>query len=134
KGYEEGAVDYLFKPLDPEITRAKVAVLLKIQLQKKELLEKNTLLEKSALLINNSADIIGIIDANTLKIEEINQAFATILGYTKKEASGTSLLFYLDAQDRGRLQQLSQSDDGNLSFETRIYCKNRSIKWLHWNV
>jgi len=37
KGFEEGAIDYLFKPLDPEITKAKVSVLLKMQLQKKEL-------------------------------------------------------------------------------------------------
>src|SRR5258708_4962476 len=56
KGFDEGAVDYLFKPLDPEITKAKVSVLLKIQLQKKELIEKNISLEKSDLLINNSAD------------------------------------------------------------------------------
>ena len=53
KGYDEGAIDYLFKPLDPEIVKAKVTVLLKIQLQKKELLEKNISLQKSALLINN---------------------------------------------------------------------------------
>jgi two-component system sensor histidine kinase/response regulator len=37
KGFEEGAVDYLPKPLDPEVTRAKVTVLLKIQLQKREI-------------------------------------------------------------------------------------------------
>jgi signal transduction histidine kinase len=37
KGFEEGAIDYLFKPLDPEVTKAKVAILLKMQLQKKEL-------------------------------------------------------------------------------------------------
>jgi signal transduction histidine kinase len=47
KGFEEGAVDYLFKPLDPDITRAKVSVLLKIQLQKKELSEKNAALEQA---------------------------------------------------------------------------------------
>jgi two-component system, sensor histidine kinase and response regulator len=47
KGFEEGAVDYLFKPLDPEITKAKVAVLLKLQLQKKELIEKNLALQKA---------------------------------------------------------------------------------------
>jgi two-component system sensor histidine kinase/response regulator len=38
KGFEEGAVDYLFKPLDPDVVKAKVASLLKIQLQKKELI------------------------------------------------------------------------------------------------
>jgi two-component system sensor histidine kinase/response regulator len=45
KGFEEGAVDYLSKPLDPEITKAKVSVLLKIQIQKKELIEKNQSLQ-----------------------------------------------------------------------------------------
>src|SRR6266436_4611244 len=81
KGYDEGAIDYLLKPLDPEVVKAKVNVLLKIQLQKKELVEKNISLQKSALLINNSADIIGIIDAATFRIEEINNAFTDILGY-----------------------------------------------------
>jgi len=47
KGFEEGAVDYLAKPLDPELTKAKVSVLLKIQMQKKELIEKNISLEKA---------------------------------------------------------------------------------------
>lgn len=134
KGFEEGAIDYLFKPLDPEITKAKVSVLLKIQLQKKELLKKNAMLEKSALLINNSADIIGIIDSLTLKIEEINQAFTTILGYEPNEAKGTSLALLLGAQDRTLVQQLVESRKDKLSFETCIYCKNREIKWLDWNV
>ena len=132
KGYEEGAVDYLSKPLDPEITKAKVSVLLKVQLQKTELIEKNAMLEKSALLINNSADIIGIIDATTLKIEEINKAFTSIVGYSPEETKGTSLLFYLDDDGRGLVQQVN--DKEKLSFETRIYCKNRTIKWLDLNV
>jgi len=47
KGFEEGAVDYLSKPLDPELTKAKVSVLLKIQQQRRELLQKNLSLEKA---------------------------------------------------------------------------------------
>jgi len=47
KGFEEGAVDYLSKPLDPEVTKAKVSVLLQLQQQKKELLEKNLSLERA---------------------------------------------------------------------------------------
>lgn len=134
KGFEGGAVDYLFKPLDPEIAKAKVSVLLKIQLQKKELIEKNLSLEKAAVLINNSADIIGIIDAETFRIEEINKAFTTILGYSQAETKETALSFFLSNEDRVRVKKLSQQDKEKLSFETRIYCKNRSIKWLHWNV
>lgn len=134
KGFEEGAVDYLFKPLDPEITRAKVSVLLKVQMQKKELIEKNELLEKSALLINNSADIIGIIDPDTLKIEEINEAFTSIVGYGAEESRGLSLPLLLDAAGRVLLQQLKEMGKEKMSFESRVYCKDRSIKWLHWNV
>jgi two-component system, sensor histidine kinase and response regulator len=58
KGFEEGAVDYLSKPLDPDLTRAKVSVLLKIQLQKKELLEKTVSLENAHTQINQlNADL-----------------------------------------------------------------------------
>lgn len=52
QGFEEGAVDYLFKPLDREITRAKVGVLLKLQHQKKELVEKNKSLENATRQID----------------------------------------------------------------------------------
>lgn len=134
KGFEEGAVDYLVKPLDPEVTRAKVSVLLKVQLQKKELVEKNVLLEKSALLINNSADIIGIIDASTLRIEEMNTAFMNITGYNAQEIRNTSLLFYLDQEDKALVQKLNAETGARKSFETRFYCRNREIIWLDWNI
>lgn len=45
QGFEEGAVDYLPKPLDPELTKAKVSGLITIQLQKRELMEKNIALQ-----------------------------------------------------------------------------------------
>ncbi|MGC4101137.1 hybrid sensor histidine kinase/response regulator [Ferruginibacter sp.] len=134
KGYDEGAVDYLFKPLDPEIVKAKVKVLLQIQLQQKELLEKNLSLQKSELLINNSADIIGIIDATSFKIEEINYAFTAILGYSSEEIKGTALPFFLANEDRVLVNELAKEKKERLVFETRIYCKDRSIKWLQWNV
>lgn len=100
KGYEEGAVDYLYKPLDPQIVKAKVSVLLRLQMQKKELMEKNIALEKSALLINNSADIIGIIDAETLRIEEINRAFTLIVNAPAEEAKGKPLPFFLTDESK----------------------------------
>jgi signal transduction histidine kinase len=46
QGLQEGGVDYLFKPLDIEIVRAKVDVMLKLQRQQKELEEMNARLEK----------------------------------------------------------------------------------------
>ncbi len=70
KGFEEGAVDYLFKPLNPEITKGKVAVLLKIQMQKKELIEKNASLEKADERIRQlNTDL----QKNLLQLEVINK-------------------------------------------------------------
>jgi two-component system sensor histidine kinase/response regulator len=70
KGFEEGAVDYLSKPLDPELTTAKVSVLLKIQLQKKELIEKNQSLEKADAQIKQlNADL----QKNLFQLEEVNK-------------------------------------------------------------
>ena len=134
KGFEEGAIDYFFKPMDPEIVKAKVNVHLKVQLQKRELIDKNTSLQKSALLINNSADIIGIIDAATFKIEEINLAFTTILGYSDAETRGTAITFFLNTEDKTRLIDVVKQAKDRFSFDTRVYCKDRSIKWLQWKV
>lgn len=134
KGFEEGAVDYLHKPLDPEITKAKVSVLLKLQLQKKELIQKNVSLERAALLINNSADIIGIIDAATMKFEEVNNAFTTILGYDHDEACGTLVSYFLSNEHRATIESIRTQNKERVAFETAVYCKDRSIKWLQWNV
>ncbi len=134
KGLEEGAIDYLFKPLDPEITRAKVNVLLRLELQRKELIENNIALEKSSILINNCFDIICTIDADTLQFEEYNLAVNTLLGYTPEEIATNSLLFFLTPEDKERILHLSKLKQDKVSFETEICCKDGSFKWLHWNI
>lgn len=134
KGFEEGAVDYLYKPLDKDITEAKVAVLLKLHLQRIELLEKNNTLEKYALLINNSADIICIINPRSLRFEEVNNAVTPLLGYSPEEVKANSLLFYLSTEGRADVQKMSRESKENISFETQIYSKKREIRWFHWNI
>ena len=134
RGFEQGAVDYLYKPLDAEITEAKVSVLLQLHMQKKELARKNATLERYALLINNSADLICIINAHTLKFVEVNDAVNAMLGYTVEDMKGSSFAFYLSKEDRPLLQQLGKENKEKFSFETKIYSKDRAIKWLHWNI
>ncbi len=46
KGYDSGAVDYLFKPLEPVILKGKVSVFLELYRQKRELEEKTRELDK----------------------------------------------------------------------------------------
>ena len=48
RGYEVGAVDYLFKPVDPEILRSKVRVFVQLYQMKTLLEEKNAELEQMA--------------------------------------------------------------------------------------
>lgn len=134
KGYEEGAFDYLLKPIDPALLKAKIHVLLKLHLQKKELQEKNESLLRQELLINNSADIIGIVDLKTLTIVEMNQAWTKTLGYSIEESQNTSLDLILSTEDRKKVKKLIESKHPNPSFETAVYCKNRQVKWLQWNV
>jgi len=134
KGFEEGAIDYLYKPLNREITEAKVSVLLKLHLQKKKLIENNLALERFALLINNSADIICIINPETLKFEEVNQAVTALLGYSTQEVKGSSLLLYVSEDCRSRIQKLRQKFDEHISFETQVFDKKRRLKWFQWKI
>lgn len=134
KGYEEGAIDFLYKPLDPILVEAKVSVLLKLQMQKKELQEKNESLLRSELMIDNSTDIIGIIDIESLHFEFVNSAYSQILGYSYQEAVGSSLLLILSNEDRKKVKKYITSGLEKHSFETLLYGKDRSEKWLQWNV
>lgn len=134
KGLQEGAVDYLLKPLDPDLTKAKVNVLLEVQRQKKLLLEKNALLEKSALLISNSADIIGIVDVSKMMIEQMNPAFTTLLGYEAGSISSRSFLSLFEETDAEKLKGLASSENERISFEAKTLSADGSFKWLDWNV
>lgn len=132
KGYDEGAIDYLFKPLQPEIVKAKVRVLLKIKKQQNELIEKNKALQQSDLLISNCADIIGIIDAATLKIEQVNPAFTSLLGYAEDKIKGKAIDHFLTTQDMSMIHDTKGKEQ--FSFETRISGLDGRIKWLQWKV
>ncbi|HSY60304.1 MAG TPA: ATP-binding protein [Cytophaga sp.] len=134
KGLEEGAIDYLFKPLDPEVTKAKVSMLIKLELQRKELVESNSALEKSSILINNCLDVICTIDAETLKFDAYNVAMTSVLGYSAEEFTNQTMLFFLNAEDQERVQSFQHSNEDTLFFETKIICKDQSHKWLQWNI
>lgn len=134
KGFEEGAIDYLAKPLNPEITKAKVSVLLQLHRQQRELMEKNQALENFALLINNSADLICIINSKTFTIEEMNDAVYDRLGFTVNEVKGSSLLGYLSDDGRVKVQQLAKECPPDFSFEALMYTKNNEPRYFSWNV
>jgi len=92
KGLGVGAVDYLYKPLDPYITAAKVDSFIQLARAQAEVKQKNEELENFALVVKNSADIICVVDAETLRIKSINPAVETILGFKPVELIGKSIV------------------------------------------
>lgn len=59
KGYESGAVDYLFKPVNPEILLSKVRVFLELNLRKIELESMQTELKRSNESLMEFAQVVS---------------------------------------------------------------------------
>jgi PAS domain S-box-containing protein len=134
KGFEEGAIDYLYKPLNPDITEAKVSVLLQLHRQQRELMEKNQALENYALLINNSADLICIINAETLRFEEVNDAAFSLLGYSAREMKNKSLADYLSEEGQVKIKELAGGRQPTFSFEVLMFTKSGEHRYVSWNI
>jgi PAS domain S-box-containing protein len=132
--FEKETIDYLYKPLDPKMTEEKVTALLELHLQKKELTRKNAEREKHTSLINNSPDLICIIDARTLKVQEVNETVNRMLGYTIEEIKGASILSYISEEDYQRIERLLKENNEKISLEIPTFGKGKKIKRLDWNI
>ncbi len=94
KGYEAGAVDYIFKPLEPEILKNKVRVFLRLHNQRKALTITNDTLQQTVEELKKSNRKIleqrkSVIEEERLKVllemagataHELNQPLMTLLG------------------------------------------------------
>lgn len=132
KGFGAGAVDYLYKPLDPYITSAKVDSFIQLARNQAEVKQKNDELLNFALVVKNSADIICSIDAQNLRILTINPAVEKIMGYQPHEVIGKSVVDFAVANEHaGFRKKLGEIIKDNLvfsvfecqfeSFEKRIF-------------
>jgi len=119
KGFEEGAVDYLSKPLDPEFTKARVSVLLKIQIQKKMLVEKNVSLQKADAQIKR---LNFHLQENLIQLEGMNKELESfsysvshdlraplrsVIGYSKTLQEDYENI--LDAEGKRMLQTIQRN-------------------------
>jgi two-component system sensor histidine kinase/response regulator len=68
KGYESGAVDYLFKPVDTDILLSKVKVFLELNLKKKELEAIQAKLERSNENLSEFAQVVSHDFKNPLNV------------------------------------------------------------------
>jgi len=86
KGYNKGAVDYLFKPLDQDILQSKVNIFLELHRQKEDLKKTNTELNKANEKILEQQE--ALIEEERLKMllqmsganaQKLNQPLASLL-------------------------------------------------------
>lgn len=100
RGLDEGAIDYLYKPLDPDITKAKVRTLLTLFSQQRELEEMNKQLqhlneEKNYMLgvashdlrnpIGNIITLAGFIDKESSQLSPQHREYLEIISRSGQE-------------------------------------------------
>ncbi len=98
KGYASGAVDYLFKPFNPQILKPKVQALLEHQRNRRALQRLSNDLEVArafnASVLDNAAEGILVVGEDGL-IRFANPAMSRLLNATQQELQGTDFLNYL---------------------------------------
>jgi signal transduction histidine kinase len=97
RGLDEGAIDYLYKPLDPDITKAKVRTLLTLFSQQRELEEMNRQLQH----LNEEKNYMLGVASHDLRNPIGN--IITLAGFIDKESS------HLSPQHREYLDIISRS-------------------------
>ena len=86
------------------------------------------------MLIENSIDILAIIDASTLHIEKVNKALFKILEYSPQEVIGKSIL---DVFGQNVLPFITQMRSENQAqFQVQVFTKTKTgkTKWLRCNA
>nr|WP_180202340.1 EAL domain-containing protein [Pseudomonas sp. SbOxS1]NYU01749.1 EAL domain-containing protein [Pseudomonas sp. SbOxS1] len=98
KGYASGAVDYLFKPFDPQILKPKVQALLEHQRNRRALQRLSQDLEAArafnASVLDNAAEGILVVGEDGL-IRFANPAMSRLLSATVQELQGREFLDFL---------------------------------------
>jgi len=83
KGYESGAVDYMFKPLEPVIVKSKVKILLELAEQRRLLARQNeellTAKRNAESIFSNVEEGICIVDTNLIIQPQYSKALEDIL-------------------------------------------------------
>jgi len=133
KGLGVGAIDYLYKPLDPYITSAKVDSFIQLARCQADIKQKNEELQNFAVVVKNSADIICTVDAQNLRIKSINPAVEKILGFKAEELEGKSIIDRVVEPDQpGFRKKLGEMIKDNLSlsiFEFQFYTFDKRTIW-----
>jgi PAS domain S-box-containing protein len=138
KGLGVGAVDYLYKPLDPYVTSAKVDSFIQLARYQAEIIQKNEELQNFSLIVRNSADIICVVNAENFGIISINPAVEKILGFKPDSLAGTSIIDRAIEADkiafRTALGGLIKDNISSSVFEFQFLTFDKSTIWAECRI
>ncbi|MFD1630675.1 response regulator [Pseudopedobacter beijingensis] len=136
KGLSTGAIDYLYKPLDPSTTLAKVDSFIQLAKAQRDIKNKNLALERYSVIIANSADLICVVDEESKKIEELNPAVSNILGFSVEELMNQCVYTLIEetstVQFDAELEQLQNHREH--TFEFQLKNKEGELVWTECRV
>jgi PAS domain S-box-containing protein len=143
KGYQAGAVDYMIKPLSPEILRAKVAVFVDLHTKNQELLFQAQQLKKlntdlnaqklrsdySLSLIEASHDPLFAISPEG-KITDMNNASVEVTGITRQELIGTDFFEYFTEPEKA-LEVYKKVFEKGFIADSPLILRHKNGKLIH---
>lgn len=143
QGYETGAVDYLFRPVDVEMLKSKVQVFLQMNQQKMLLEREVEERAKSEKALRKAEEkyrsiferaVEGIFQS-TIEgtFTEVNPAMVRLLGYDSAEemigVEGIRQKIMVKPREYTAYMQIIQRDGYVSNFEFHARCKNGEIIW-----
>jgi PAS domain S-box-containing protein len=134
RGYSVGAVDYLFKPFEPDVLRSKVQIFV-------DLYEKNAALKESEerfrTAFANAPIGIGLIDIDGRWLE-VNRALSELLGYPSGELVGRMPWELSHREDRTEerrgFQRIVRGEATSYSAEKRYVHKDGHVVYVLLSV
>ncbi len=143
KGYQAGAVDYMIKPLSPEILKAKVAVFVDLHTKNQELLVQAEQLKKlntdlidqklrseySLSLIEASHDPLFAISTEG-KITDMNNASVKVTGITRPKLIGTDFFDYFTEPQMAREVYQKVFENGFIA-DSPLILRHKNGKLIH---
>ncbi|MEO6525478.1 MAG: PAS domain-containing protein [Gemmatimonadaceae bacterium] len=144
-GYESGAVDYLFKPLDPDVLRQKVAAFVRLYDEQEiearrqhqryaDLTEANAL--RAARLLERISDAHVVMDRD-FRIETVNAAAERVIGRPRAELIGRTFWEAFPAAARTEMERqlrLVRQSGVDAHFTHHFAAADRHARDLHLEV
>ncbi|TDE30568.1 response regulator [Flavobacterium ranwuense] len=143
KGYQAGAVDYMIKPISPEILKAKVAVFVDLHKKNQELLVQAEQLKKlntdltaqkllseySLSLIEASHDPLFAISPEG-KITDMNNASVKVTGIGRPKLIGTDFFDYFTEPQKAREVYQKVFEKGFVA-DSPLILRHKNGKLIH---